>query len=94
MSVGPARLPVLCVALLPGLAACSLLTIRTPDKPLPQRELNARMLTREFAASFSAKVEVAADGIAATIRRCNSMRCAGSWVHPGRASMRRRKWRP
>jgi hypothetical protein len=27
-----------------------------PDKPLPQRELNARMLTREFATSFAVRV--------------------------------------
>lgn len=60
-----ARLIVLCIVLTSGLTACSLLTIRTPDRPLPQRDLNARMLTREFAASFVAQVEIAADGIAA-----------------------------
>jgi hypothetical protein len=54
-----------CAALIPCLAGCSLFSLRLPDKPLPQRELNARMLTREFAATFAVQVEVAADGIAA-----------------------------
>lgn len=58
-------LALLCTVLMPGLAACSLFSLRLPDKPLPQRELNARMLTREFAATFAVRVEVAADGIAA-----------------------------
>jgi hypothetical protein len=63
--VRPIRLGLLCAALLPGLVACSLLSIRTPDKPLPQRDVNARMLTREFAGKVAARVEVAADEIAA-----------------------------
>lgn len=58
------RLVILCTLLAPSLVACTLFSIRTPDKPLPRRELNARMLTREFAANFAARVEVAADGIA------------------------------
>lgn len=61
--IGP--LVMLCAALMPHLAGCSLFSLRLPDKPLPQRELNARMLTREFAASFAVRVEVAADSIAA-----------------------------
>ena len=60
--IGP--LVTLCAALMAGLAGCSLFSLRLPDKPLPQRELNARMLTREFATSFVVRVEVAADGIA------------------------------
>ena len=61
--IGP--LLMVCAALIPCLAGCSLFSLRLPDKPLPQRELNARMLTREFAATFAVQVEVAADGIAA-----------------------------
>jgi DNA-binding ferritin-like protein len=61
--IGP--LVMLCTALMPCLAGCSLFSLRLPDKPLPQRELNARMLTREFATTFAVRVEVAADGIAA-----------------------------
>jgi hypothetical protein len=60
-----APLIMLCTAFMAGLAGCSLFSLRLPDKPLPQRELNARMLTREFAASFVVRVEVAADDIAA-----------------------------
>ena len=59
-----AVLVMLCTAFMPGLAGCSLFSLRMPDKPLPQRELNARMLTREFATSFAVQVQVAADGIA------------------------------
>jgi hypothetical protein len=58
-------LVMLCAALMAGLAGCSLFSLRLPDKPLPQRELNARMLTREFATTFAVRVEIAADGIAA-----------------------------
>jgi hypothetical protein len=61
--IGP--LVVLCAALVSGLAGCSLFSLRLPDKPLPQRELNARMLTREFASTFAVRVEIAADDIAA-----------------------------
>lgn len=60
--IGP--LVMLCTALIPCLAGCSLFSLRLPDKPLPQRELNARMLTREFATTFAVRVEVAADSIA------------------------------
>jgi hypothetical protein len=61
--IGP--LVMLCSALVPGLAGCSLFSLRLPDKPLPQRELNARMQTREFASTFAVQVELAADSIAA-----------------------------
>ena len=60
-----ARMAILCALAVPGLFACSLLSIRTPDKPLPPREINARMLTREFAGKLAARVEVAAHDIAA-----------------------------
>jgi hypothetical protein len=64
MSVRVGRMLLLCIGLMPMLLACSLFSIRMPDKPLPQRELNARMLTREFAEKFSATIAVAADNIA------------------------------
>jgi hypothetical protein len=51
--------------LLACLQACSLLSIKSPEKPLPQRDLNARMLTRDYAARFSDAVARAADAIAA-----------------------------
>jgi len=60
---------------LPG---CSLLSIKSPEKPLPRRELNARMLTRDYAARFSDSVARAADDIAAhtlnTARQEDSVR--------------------
>jgi len=48
-----------------SLAACSLLSIKSPERPLPARELNARLLTRQFSADFVASVESCADDIAA-----------------------------
>jgi hypothetical protein len=39
--------------------------LKTPEKPLSARELNARVLTREFAARFIFSVEQTADEIAA-----------------------------
>jgi hypothetical protein len=48
-----------------GLAACSLLTINSPERPLSTRDLNTRLLTRQFSADFVASVESCADDIAA-----------------------------
>ena len=48
-----------------GLAACSLLTIKSPERPLSTRDLNTRLLTRQFSADFVAAVESCADDIAA-----------------------------
>jgi hypothetical protein len=55
---------VACLAVL-GLAGCSLLTIKSPEKPLAPRDLNARILTYEYAAHFISAVQQAADQIAA-----------------------------
>lgn len=55
-----------CGVLLPALSACSLLTIRTPERPLSTPELNARILTREVSAQFAAAVDSCASDIAAT----------------------------
>jgi hypothetical protein len=65
MNARLAWLAIICIALMPGLTGCSLFSISTPDKPLPQRDLNARMQTREFASNFAVRVEVAANTIAA-----------------------------
>lgn len=48
-----------------GLQGCSLLSFESPAKPLPRRDLNARMLTREYAEQFRTTVAEAADEIAA-----------------------------
>jgi len=52
-------------ALLLSLAGCSLVTLKSPEKPLSTRDLNARILTHEFAARFIRAVEQTADDIAA-----------------------------
>lgn len=52
-------------ALLLSLAGCSLVALKTPEKPLSARDLNARILTHEFAARFIFAVEQTADEIAA-----------------------------
>jgi hypothetical protein len=52
-------------ALLVSLTACSLVTLKSPEKPLSARDLNARILTHEFAARFIFAVEQTADEIAA-----------------------------
>ena len=46
------------------LAACSLLSIKSPERPLSARDLNARLLTRQFSADFITSVESCADDIA------------------------------
>lgn len=66
-AAGPGRLLAGClVALAVSLGGCSLLTIESPAKPLPERDLNARLLTRDYALVFIATVTRAADEIAAS----------------------------
>jgi hypothetical protein len=67
-SVGPplALLRVAALAaLLASVASCSLVSLKSPEKPLSTRDLNARILTREYSAHFIAAVEQTADQIAA-----------------------------
>lgn len=52
-------------SLLLSLASCSLVTLKSPEKPLSARDLNARILTHEFAARAIFAVEKTADEIAA-----------------------------
>lgn len=56
----PLALAVLAV----GLAGCSLVSLKSPEKPLSARDLNARILTHEYAAHFMADIAHAADAIA------------------------------
>jgi hypothetical protein len=67
-SLSPARLLV-CLAALGVLAAgstgCSLISIKSPEKPLSTRDLNARVLTHEYAAHFITGVAQTADQISA-----------------------------
>jgi len=48
-----------------GVAGCSLITLKSPERPLSSRDLNARILTREFSYRFIALVTQCADDIAA-----------------------------
>jgi len=52
-----------CAALLASIASCSLVSIKSPEKPLSARDLNARLLTHEYSAHFIAAVEQTADQI-------------------------------
>jgi hypothetical protein len=53
------------VALLAALGGCSLVSLKSPERPLSTRDLNARILTREYSAHFIAAVEKGADGVTA-----------------------------
>jgi hypothetical protein len=56
---------VVVAALLTVLPGCSLVSLKSPEKPLSTRDLNARVLTHDFSGRFVAAVEQAADEIAA-----------------------------
>jgi hypothetical protein len=51
--------------LIASVASCSLISLKSPEKPLSTRDLNARILTHEYSAHFIAAVEQSADQIAA-----------------------------
>ena len=52
-------------AVLLCIAGCSLISVKSPERPLSARDLNARILTREFSYHFIAVVAQCADDIAA-----------------------------
>jgi hypothetical protein len=47
------------------ISGCSLVSLRSPERPLSTRDLNARILTREYSSHFVAAVEQCADRISA-----------------------------
>lgn len=53
------------MVILAGLAGCSLISVKSPEKPLSPRDLNARVLVREQSAHFVATVQSSADAIEA-----------------------------
>jgi hypothetical protein len=55
-----------CLLLGLNLAGCSLLSIKSPERPLAPRELNARILTRELASQFMAGVGRVGEDVAGT----------------------------
>jgi hypothetical protein len=54
-----------CSAVLMAAAGCSLVSLKSPERPLSPRDLNARILTRELSSQFVAAVTRCADEIAA-----------------------------
>jgi hypothetical protein len=54
-----------CAVLLASIASCSLISVKSPEKPLSTRDLNARLLTHEYSGHFIAAVEQSADQISA-----------------------------
>lgn len=56
----------LCGALSLALSSCSLISLKSPERPLAPRDLNARILTRELSAQFVTSVNRCADDIAAS----------------------------
>jgi hypothetical protein len=69
-AAAPARLlhVLACLTLasvLVGLPGCSLISLKSPERPLSTRDLNARILTHEYASRFIAGVAQTADQITA-----------------------------
>lgn len=58
---------------------CSLIKIDTGVTPLPKKDLQARILTREFAAGYVASVVIAADEIAAETNDSETLRDTIRW---------------
>lgn len=52
-------------AMMTSVSGCSLVSLKSPEKPLSARDLNARILTHEFSARFTAAVEQSADEMSA-----------------------------
>jgi hypothetical protein len=52
--------------LVAGLPGCSLISIKSPEKPLSARDLNARVLTHEYSTHFITSVAQTADQISVT----------------------------
>jgi hypothetical protein len=53
-----------CLSLVLCVEGCSLVSLKSPERPLSTRDLNTRMLTREFSYHFISAVEQRADEIA------------------------------
>ena len=54
-----------CLAIALCAAGCSLISLKSPERPLSDRDLNTRILTREFSYHFISAVQQRADEIAA-----------------------------
>jgi hypothetical protein len=54
-----------CIVLV-GVGGCSLISVKTPDKPLSPRDVNTRLLTRDYSNRFVAVIEKSVVDIAAS----------------------------
>jgi hypothetical protein len=54
-----------CLAIVLCVEGCSLISLKSPERPLSDRDMNTRILTREFSYHFIGAVEQRADEIAA-----------------------------
>ncbi len=61
------------------LAGCSLISLKTPERPLSPRDLNARILTHEYSGRFIAGVAEAADEISTTTDSAAARAAALHW---------------
>src|SRR5215472_13393729 len=52
------------LAVLALLSACSLVSVKSPERPLSTRDLNARIATRQFSVELTSAVDECADEIA------------------------------
>jgi len=55
-----------CLAIVLCVAGCSLISLKSPERPLSDRDMNTRILTREFSYHFISAVQQRADEIAAS----------------------------
>jgi hypothetical protein len=52
-------------AMMTSVSSCSLVSLKSPEKPLSTRDLNARILTHEFSARFIGAIEQTSDEMSA-----------------------------
>ena len=82
-----------CLAILLCMEGCSLVSLKSPERPLSTRDLNTRILTREFSHHFVSSIEQRADDIATSETDpriiANTLRWKiGAGVESQRAAMR------
>ena len=71
------------------LQGCSLISLKSPEKPLPPRDLNARLLTREYADYFQKTIARTADEIAAQSANADVQLAALQWKVRASSASRR-----
>jgi hypothetical protein len=74
--------------LLLALGGCSLISLKTPERPLPPRDLNARILTRDLATQFQHAAGQSVDSILESERDDAVLESAMRWQIAALASSR------